>query len=255
MKKDLVIQTGDIFELGRHRLLCGDARNQKLIQQFLGDNAINLIVTDPPYGVDYVGSKKTFGKLANSHKDIISDHTQSETEYQQFSVDWLQAIVPYLYSKNACYIFNSDKMIFALKDAMEQTNFKFTQLLIWVKNHPVVGRLDYCPQHELVAYGWYGKHIFRKSKGKSVLFFPKPNKSRLHPTMKPVSLIRHLILNSSQLKETVYDPFGGSGTTLIAAEQTKRKCFIVELDPDYCKVIINRWECFTGLEVTQYKHE
>ena len=133
-------------------------------------------------------------------------------------------------------------MLFALKSGLDVSNFKFCQLLIWIKNHSVIGRLDYLPQHELIAYGWYGSHKFFKSKDKSILAFPKPQKSLLHPTMKPISLLRHLILNSTQIGDYVYDPFGGSGSTLIACEQTKRKCLMVELDQKYCQVIINRYQ-------------
>jgi DNA modification methylase len=102
--------------------------------------------------------------------------------------------------------------------------------------------MDYLPAHELIVYGWVGSHKFYKSKDKSLLFFPKPQKSALHPTMKPIPLIRHLILNSSQIGDYVFDGFLGSGTTLLAADQTKRKCLGVEIDPDYCQTIINRYQ-------------
>ena len=109
-----------------------------------------------------------------------------------------------------------------------------------------MGRLDYLPQHELIAYGWAGTHEFRKAKDRSVLFHPKPTRSPLHPTMKPVGLLRRLVLNSSDVGGVVYDPFGGSGSVLIACEQTKRRCLTVELDPEYCRTIIARWERLTG---------
>jgi DNA modification methylase len=127
-----------------------------------------------------------------------------------------------------------------------EVGFKFAQLVIWVKTHSIIGRMDYLPQHELIAYGWHGTHAFLRSKDKSVLVHPKPQKSSLHPTMKPIGLLRNLILNSSRIGEVVYDPFGGSGSTLMACEQTKRRCFIVEMDADYCRTIITRWEKLTG---------
>ncbi|MDD4027286.1 MAG: site-specific DNA-methyltransferase, partial [Candidatus Shapirobacteria bacterium] len=108
--------------------------------------------------------------------------------------------------------------------------------------HAVLGRMDYLIQHELIAYGWFGTHKFYKSKDKTILFFPKPQKSKLHPTMKPIPLIRHLILNSSQIGDYVFDGFLGSGTTLLAAEQTRRKCLGIELDPEYCQTIVNRYQ-------------
>ena len=108
--------------------------------------------------------------------------------------------------------------------------------------------MDYLPQHELIAYGWFGTHSFERSKDKSVLMYPKPSKSLLHPTMKPIPLLRGLILNSTKLNGIVYDPFGGSGSTLIACEQTKRTCFMVELDPEYCQTIIDQFEKLTGIK-------
>jgi len=137
-------------------------------------------------------------------------------------------------------------MLFALKQAMDTQKVKFAQLLIWVKNQPVIGRLDYLPMHELIAYGWYGRHKFHKSKDKSVLFYPKPQKSKYHPTTKPLGLIRNIILNSTQINEVVCDPFLGSGTTLLACEQTKRKCIGFEIDPEYCQLIVNRWQKING---------
>ena len=239
------IKNGDLITLGDHLLLCGDATDKASVERLLINKKISLIMSDPPYGVAYVESKNGFSKSKNDRKVIANDQAQSEKQYQTFTQQWLEVIKPYLSPKNAYYIFNSDRMLFALKDALDSSNYRFCQLLIWVKNHAVIGRMDYLPQHELIAYGWFGTHQFFKSKDKSVLTFPKPNKSTLHPTMKPVSLLRHLILNSSKIGDYVYDCFGGSGSTLIACEQTKRKCLMVELDPDYCQTIINRYQKLT----------
>jgi site-specific DNA-methyltransferase (adenine-specific) len=236
------IKYGDTIDLGDHRLICGSCTDPEIIKKLVGDRKINLIVTDPPYGVDYVESKKEIKNSKFEHKAIANDQIQSDQSYQSFTQLWLDAVKPFLSPKNSFYIFNSDRMLFALKNALDTSNFKFCQLLIWIKNHAVIGRLDYLPQHELIAYGWHGTHKFFKSKDKSVLFFPKPQKSSLHPTMKPISLTRHLILNSSQIGNYVFDGFGGSGTTLLACEQTKRKCLMVELDPKYCEVIIDRYQ-------------
>ena len=241
------IKLGDIYELGNHRLACGDATDSEIVTKLIGKDRIKLCLTDPPYSVTYVESKKNF-KQSVQHKKILNDHRQSEQEYSEFTQKWLEVMKPYLFSKNSLYIFNSDKMLFALREGMQQSGFYFSQLLVWIKNQAVVGRLDYLPQHELIAYGWKGKHEFRKSKDKSVLVYPKPNKSKLHPTMKPVGLLRRLILNSSQIGDCIYDPFGGSGSTLIAAEQTKRRCLMIELDSEYCKTIINRFEKLTGIK-------
>lgn len=236
------IKKGDLITLGDHLLLCGDSTNQEEIKKILYDKKVSLILSDPPFGVACVESKKSLNKGKSKHRIIANDQIQSDKTYQSFTQNWLEPVKPFLAPKNSFYIFNSDKMLFALKNGLDESNFKFCQLLIWVKNHSVIGRLDYLPQHELIAYGWYGSHKFFKSKDKSILAFPKPQKSKLHPTMKPISLLRHLILNSTQIGDYVYDPFGGSGSTLIACEQTKRKCLMVELDPKYCQVIINRYQ-------------
>ncbi|MFH1749562.1 MAG: DNA methyltransferase [bacterium] len=148
--------------------------------------------------------------------------------------------------KNSAYIFNSDKMIFALRQGMLDAGFKFSQLLIWVKSHAVIGRLNYLPAHELIAYGWFGTHEFKKSQDRSVLFYPKPNKSKLHPTMKPIPLLRNLLLNSSSIGDIVFDGFLGSGSTILAAEQVKRVCLGCEIDPKYCQIILKRVEKATG---------
>lgn len=241
------ITTGDIFQLGEHRLACGDCRDTELIKKLLGKDSIELILTDPPYGVAYVEGKRGFAG-AKDHEVIANDHEQSDEEYRAFTHDWLAAAVPHMAKKNSIYIFNSDKMIFPLRAGMESAGCKFAQMLIWLKTHAVMGRLDYLPQHEIALYGWHGTHAFRKSKDKSILIYPKPSKSVLHPTMKPVGLLRRLILNSSKVRDLVHDPFGGSGSTLIAAQDTQRRCAMIEMDPKYCRVIIDRFEKHTGIK-------
>lgn len=242
------ISPGDLFELGNHLLLCGDAKDKTLMSKLIGNNKIKAIISDPPYSVDYVQSKAGFKQKIAKPKDIIGDQFQSEDDYRKFTKDWLDCALPYLEKKNSVYIFNCDKMVFALKQGMTDTRLYFSQLLIWIKSHAVVGRKDYLPQHELIAYGWKGTHEFRKAKDKSVLFAPKPNKSTLHPTMKPVSLLRKIILNCTNVGEFIYDPFGGSGSLMIASEQTKRRCLMAELDPEYCQTIINRFERLSGVK-------
>ena len=238
------IKYGDLINLGEHLLLCGSSTDKLSVEKLLKDKSVSLILSDPPYGIAYVEGKYDFLTSSIPRKIIANDQLQTDESYKQFTQQWLEVIKPYLAPKNSFYIFNSDKMIFSLKDALDESGYKFCQLLIWIKNHSVIGRMDYLPMHELVAYGWLGTHKFFKSKDKSILAFPKPNKSPLHPTMKPISLLRHLILNSSQIGDYVYDPFLGSGSTLIACEQTRRKCIGVEIDPDYCQVIVDRYKKF-----------
>ena len=241
-KQKISTKQGDIIRLGKHVLYCGDALSVNV--KSLHKEPIHLILTDPPYAVDYVASKRGIQKT-HTDKDIANDGFMTDKEYIEFSEKWLTCILPHLTSKNSIYVFNSDKMIFALRSAFINLGIKVSQLIVWIKNSAVVGRLDYLPQHELILYGWKGTHHFRRSKGKSVLFAPKPTRSKLHPTMKPVGLLRKLILNSTRIGDTVYDPFGGSGSTLVACEHTKRTCIMVEMDPAYCNTIIKRWQKIT----------
>ena len=239
----MLILNSDVYILGDHVLGCGDARDFQFIAKVMSNRKVSTIISDMPYAVKYEANK--FNNNDDS-KLIINDHFQTDAEYRKFTSEWLELVKPYLAKKNSYYLFNSDKMIFAMREGLLDAEFKFSQLLVWVKNHAVLGRLNYLPQHELIAYGWYGTHKFYKSQHKSVLFYPKPNKSSLHPTMKPISLLRDLILNSSKIGDYVYDPFLGSGSTLLACEQTKRKCIGIEIDPKYCQVTIERYEKMTG---------
>jgi len=223
-----------------------------MVAKLIGKLKIKSVIIDPPYGVAVTESKQGFQTLAKN-KVIVNDHLQSDAEYRKFTRDWIEAVTPFLERKNSFYIFNSDKMVFALREGMMEAGVKFGQLLIWVKTHAVVGRMDYAPQHELIAYGWYGVHEFLKSKDKSVLVCPKPNKSKMHPTTKPLDLMRRLILNGTRIGDVVYDGFLGSGTTLLACEQTKRVCIGVELDPEYCQTIIDRFEKLSGIKAERYE--
>lgn len=240
-KQKSSIKYGEVIEIGQHRLLYSDARDEESVKRLISSDKIRIILTDIPYGIDYVRSKSGFKQNIAKPKEIENDQLQSESEYIEFNEKWLKAAIPFLEKKNSVYIFNSDKMVFALRQAMLNSGLHFSQLLVWVKNNAVLGRLNYLPMHELIAVGWYGTHLFKKSQDKSVLFCPKPNKSKLHPTMKPVSILRRLILNSSNVGDVIYDPFGGSGSLLIACEQTKRKCLMVEIDGEYCQTIIDRY--------------
>lgn len=242
-----LIKVGDVFEIGTHFLGCGDARDTAFVDRVIGSAKISLLLSDPPYGVAFVESKENFVAIKVNRK-ILNDGIVSESQYTQFTKDWLTPVVPHLANKNSVYIFNSDKMLFALREGMERSGIRFSQLLVWIKNHVVIGRKDYLPQHELVAYGWHGTHEFKKAKDKSILFYPKPSKSPLHPTQKPVGLLRRLILNSSDINGVIYDCFAGSGSTGIAAEQCKRRSILIEHDEEYCQTIINRFEREFGIK-------
>jgi len=241
------IKYGDAFRAGNHLVACADARDQKFVRRLVGDTKIKAAIVDPPYAIRAVESKLGFSPI-KVPKKILNDDIVSESTYAQFTKDWIVPILPHLASKNAVYIFNSDKMIFALRESMERSGVNFSQLLIWIKQHAVIGRKDYLPQHELIAYGWYGKHDFRKSQDRSVLFHPKPHKNPIHPTQKPVGLIRRLVLNSTKIGDTVYDSFAGSGTLAVACEQTKRSSILIERDEAYCQTILDRMERLFGLK-------
>lgn len=240
------IQTGNIIRLGEHLLLAGDATNPAQVDALLAESTIALLACDPPYGTAAVEARESFTGTKSRHKKILNDHIQTDEEYRAFTKSWLTPMVPHLAKKNSAYIFGSDKMLFALRDGMQDAGFTFGQLLIWAKTAAIPGRLDYCPQHELIVYGRHGAHKFYKPKDKTILFCPKPAKSPYHVSTKPTSLVNRLILNSSAIGETVYDPFLGSGTTLLSAEMTGRKCAGIEIDLDHCKTIVMRWEKLTG---------
>jgi DNA modification methylase len=246
------IKTNDIFQLGPHKIACGDSKNKELVEKLIEKEDVRLICTDPPYGVafvegkDWLGLRGTESKHFKQYSKIKGDHSQTEEEYTQFTKSWLNPIIPYLQEKNSFYIFNSDLMICALRQGIKEVGGYNSQMIIWVKNQAVLGRKDYNPQHELIEYGWFGSHKFERSKSKSVIFYPRPTKSTIHPTMKPPGLLRKLILNSTDINEIVYDPFLGSASTLIACEQIKRRCFGVEIDKYYVEQSIKRWEKLTG---------
>ena len=241
------IKYGDIFQIGDHYLACGDCQDKELVDRLVGKIKIKAVICDPPYGVAVAESKRGFQKLSKD-KIVANDHIQSDAEYQMFTRNWIEAIQSHLARKNVFYIFNSDKMIFALREGMLQAGLKFGQLLIWVKTHAVIGRMDYAPQHELIAYGWHGTHEFLKSKDKSVIVHPKPNKSPSHPTTKPIGLIRRLVLNSTRIGDVVFDGFLGSGTCLVACEQTKRICVGIEIDSEYVETAIAMFEKLAGIK-------
>ena len=240
------INLGDVFQLGEHKLICGDAGNKEHVQKLLADEKIKFICTDVPYGVDLIEGKKGFSKSGVQHDHIQNDHFQSDEEFKRFTQGWLKPIKNQLTNKNAFAVFNSDRMMFTMREAFLEERFKLSQLLVWVKTGAVIGRLDYLPQHELIAYGWRGRHEFLNSQDKSVLITPKTKKNVYHPTTKPVSILRRLILNSTRRGDIVYDCFGGSESCLFACEQTKRKCRMIEIEPKYCQVIIDRCEKLTG---------
>lgn len=235
---------GEIYQLGEHRLMCGDSTDAEQVAKLMNGGLADLYLTDPPYNVDYTDGHETERKIMNDHFD--SDEQCGEKL-------WLPAFENARANCNDCcsvYCFmpqGGTHMMMMMMMAKAGWNVKHE--LIWKKQSIVLNRADYNYQHEPFMYGWnkthkfYGKGEFRNT---SVWEIDRPTKSKEHPTMKPIKLLTEILMNATQKGDSVLDNFGGSGSTLIACEQTGRKCYMMELDPHYVDVIIERWENLTG---------
>lgn len=250
LPEDPKTKSGNIYKLGNHYLMCGDSTNASDVKKLMNNQLADLIVTDPPYNVNYEG--KTDDNLK-----IMNDNMEDNQFYS-----FLESAFINLYNSvkdgGSIYVFHADTEGLNFRKAMMSSGFKLAECLVWVKNAFVMGRQDYHWKHEPVLYGWKpgASHYFINDRSQStVLEFDKPIRNEEHPTMKPIDLIAYLINNSSKKDEIVLDLFGGSGTTMIACEQTNRKAFIMELDPRYCDVIIDRWEKFTNQKVELINEE
>lgn len=238
------IKEGDMFALGQHRIICGDSTDKDVLNKLLGKETIDLLLTDPPYGVNYSQKNEFLNKWDEGNRvqrDIVNDEIE---DLESFCTSFLN-IIPFS-QYNICYVFMGGQKLHHLRNAFDLSKLKFSQYLIWNKNNHVLGRNDYFPKHEFICYGWKNKHKFYGTSSTTVLDFDKPLKSDLHPTMKPVALLEKLINDGSLPNQNVYEPFLGSGSTLIAAEKTNRKCLGIELEPHYMQVIIDRWQDYTG---------
>ena len=239
------VKVGDIYQLGNHRIKCGSA-TEDLTDLFDGAK-IDLMVTDPPYSVDYASKNEFLNKMDRGNRNqrpIINDALGSE-EFSKLMRGFLEKIP---FADYSCYyIFMGYVRLKEVLVALTDLEYYNAGLLIWVKNQFVVGRADYNAQHEQILYGWKHHHKFYGGNNNStVLHADKPRVNELHPTMKPVVLVAQLIKHGSKKGMNVYDAFLGSGSTLIACEETDRKCYGVELEPIYIDVIIKRWESHTG---------
>lgn len=241
------VTKGDIFKMGNHIIACGDSLDRTFVAKVIGNNKIRAVITDPPYGVAYVENKKGFLRLsADEDKAITNDHIQTEEEYEEFTRTYLGSVIPYLEEYNAVYIFNADPMFPSLRAGMKSAGFYYSQMIIWLKNQPVMSRKDYLAMYELIAYGWFGKHKMERSKARNVIYHPRPTRSKLHPTQKPIGLLRKLIPNSTKIGDIIYDPFLGSGSTSVACEHLGRKCIGIELDEKYVETTLARLEKLIG---------
>lgn len=235
------VKLGEIWQLGEHRLMCGDSTKEEDVAKLMDGEIADLLITDPPYNVDYVG--KTEDKLK------IKNDKMGDEKFLQFLTDAFACIKNNLKNGGSFYIWHADSEGFNFRYACKLNDLKIRECLIWNKNSMVMGRQDYQWKHEPCLYGWKdgASHYFIKDRTlTTVLDFKKPNKADLHPTMKPVELYSFQIKNSSRKNEIVLDTFAGSGTTVIACEQLNRKARVMELDEKYATVIIDRWEKLTG---------
>ena len=255
---ETVCKKGDIWKLGNHRLMCGDSTDAGDVALLMDGEKADLFLTDPPYGVSYTDKNEYLNSLGTGHrltKRIENDHLTEDDMFEFWKKVFANAYEATA-QQMSYYVFGAqggDLLLLLL--SLKETKLMPKHGLVWVKNNHVLGRCDYNYKHEPITYGWKidGTHKFYGGFQTSVLEFDKPLKSELHPTMKPVPLISKLIENSSKENDIVLDLFGGSGTTLIAAEQLNRKCYIMELDPHYCDVIIARWENLTGKKAEKLK--
>ena len=278
-------QQGDLYQLGNHYLLCGDATKKEDLKKLIGNRLMDLCITDPPYNVSYEEKNQhlaEFRKTVDRKNEQITNDKMNNENFYNFLLEFYKRMFESLKKGGSFYIFHADSEELNFRNALINAGGRVRQSLIWVKNHFVLGFNDYHYKHEPILYGWKdgASHYFISEKGlstvikdeeldidklkkedlqklikniladqkESVIYCDKPAQSHLHPTMKPIKLFGELIQNSSKPKENVIDFFGGSGTTLIACEQLDRNCFILENDPRYCDVIIQRWEEFTGNE-------
>ena len=242
LSEETVCKQGDIWQLGNHKLICGDSTKTNTFKNLFNENKADLLMTDPPYNVDYE-SKSTGMKIKNDDK--------SDDEFLKFLSDSFINCADFLKLGGSFYIFHSDWFGLEFRQSVKNSDLELKQNLIWEKNRLVMGRQYYQWQHEPCLYGWKkgGTHTwYADRKQTTIIKYDKPSKSKLHPTMKPVGLIEYFIKNSSKQEDIVLDSFLGSGSTLIACEKQGRICYGIELDPRYADVIIKRWENYTGLQ-------
>lgn len=228
-----IAKPGDIWTLGRHRLICGDSTKAETYDLLMGSTKANLVITDPPYNVNYEGSA---GKIKN---DNMADEA-----FYNFLLDAYTQMHSAMADDASIYVFHADTEGLNFRRAFADAGFYLSGCCIWKKQSLVLGRSPYQWQHEPCLYGWKknGKHQWYTGRKETTIWeFDKPKKNGDHPTMKPIPLLAYPIMNSSMSNSVVLDPFGGSGSTLIACEQTDRICYTVELDEKFCDVIVKRY--------------
>lgn len=251
-KENPVSKKGDIWLLGDHRLMCGDSTSELNVSHLMKDKKYSLMITDLPYGVSYSNKNdflNEFDEGNRNQKKIENDELNPE-ELKDFAKSIYTVLIDFSEKVNSYYCFmpQGGEQMMMMMMALKESGYQVKHELIWLKNNHVLGRADYAYKHEPICYGWSknGTHKFYGDFHTSVFEYDKPSSSRLHPTMKPIELLQRLIENSSKKNQIVIDPTLGSGSTLVACEKTKRKCYGLELDESYCDVIIKRWQELTG---------
>ena len=238
LNKPTLSRHGDIWQLGKHRVICGDSTKAETYKQLLDDRKANLVVTDPPYNVDV---EETAGKILNDN--------MSDGDFYQFLLSMFTQVENHMEDDASIYVFHADTEGLNFRKAFKEAGFYLSGCCIWKKNSLVLGRSPYQWQHEPCLYGWKkkGKHQwFSDRKQTTIWEYDRPKSSRDHPTMKPIQLMAYPIQNSSMRGTIVLDPFLGSGSTLIAADQTGRVCYGIELDEKFVDVIVKRYIEVTG---------
>lgn len=240
VSKNPVTVPGDVWILGNHRLMCGDSTSIEALEKLCG-GGVDMWLTDPPYNVAYEGKTKDALKIQND--------SMGDDQFRQFLRDSYVAADAVMKAGAVFYIWHADSEGYNFRGAAQDAGWKVRQCLIWKKSTLVMGRQDYHWKHEPCLYGWKegAGHLWAADrKQTTILEFDKPSRNGEHPTMKPVGLFEYQMLNNTKGGDIVLDSFGGSGTTLIAAEKNGRVARVMELDPKYCDVIIKRWQEFTG---------
>lgn len=233
IETDIVL--GDLIEIGDHRLLCGDSTQTDTFEKLMQGELADMVVTDPPYNVAYEGKTKDALTIEND--------SMGNDDFYKFLYDFYSALTTAVKKGGAIYVWHASSEIINFGKAMVDAGWLLKQQLIWVKNSMVMGRQDYQWKHEPCLYGWLGGEShkwYSDRKQTTVIEFDRPLRNGEHPTMKPIGLFAYQIENSSKIGDIVIDAFGGSGTTMVACQQLKRKARVIEYDPKYCQVIIDR---------------
>jgi DNA modification methylase len=231
-----ISQKGDIWLLGKHRLMCGDSTDKENVEALMDGRKANLIVTDPPYNVNYTGKTKEALKIENDKMD--------NEQFYDFLLEAHKRMYEVASDGASLYVFHADSEGLNFRKAYIEAGFKLSQCCIWAKQVMVMGRSDYQWKHEPVLYGWKptAAHYWNSDRKQTTLWqFDRPFRNEYHPTMKPIPLICYPIKNSSKIGDLVFDPFGGSGSSLIACQETDRLCYTMELDEKYADVIVKRY--------------